>query len=92
MIGLADETASLVARQFNPTPVRSRDTPVSAIQRWSPPRPTLAESHERFLNTLERLDRRYKELEQPEAYPARYTFALSTMLNEQKQRAEKHQE
>ena len=56
------------------------------------PRPKLAESRARFLNTLERLDQPYKELEQPEAYPARYTFALITMLNEQKQRAVKCQE
>jgi hypothetical protein len=56
------------------------------------PRPKLAESRERFLSTLERLDQRYKDLEQPEAYPARYTFALSTMLDEQKQRAAKCQE
>jgi hypothetical protein len=56
------------------------------------PRPKLAESRERFLDTLERLDQRYKDLEQPETYPARYTIALSTMLNEQKQRAGKCQE
>jgi len=53
------------------------------------PRPELTESRDRFLNSLERLDQRYKGLEQPEVYPALYTFALSTMLNEQKHRAGK---
>jgi len=94
LIGLADETAPLVARQFSPIP--SEVATLLSLQftggRRLMPRPKLAESRERFLSTLERLDQRYKDLEQPEAYPARYTFALSTMLDEQKQRAAKCQE
>lgn len=94
LIGLADETASLVARQFNPIP--SEVATLLSLQfkdgRRLMPRPMLTESRARFLNTLERLDQLYKELEQPEAFPARYTFALSAMLNEQKQCAVKCQE
>lgn len=94
LIGLADETASIVAGQFNPTP--SAVATLLPLQfsggRRLMPRPTLAESRERFLNTLKQLDQRYKDLEQPEPYPAQYTFALNTMLNEQKQRAGKYQE
>ena len=94
LIGLADETAPLVARQFNPTP--SEVATLLSLQfsggRRIMPRPKLTESRERFLNTLERLDQCYKDLEKPEAYPARYTIALSAMLNEQKQRAGKCQE
>ncbi len=94
LIGLADETAPLVTPQFNPIP--SEVATLLSLQfssgRRLMPRPKVAESRERFLNTLERLDQRYKDLAQPEAYPARYTIALSAMLNEQKQRAGKCQE
>lgn len=94
LIGLADETPSQVASQFNPIPAEVAT--LLSLQfsggRRVIPRPKLTESRERFLNTLERLDLRYKDLEQPEAYPARYTVALTTMLNEQKQRAARCQE
>jgi nicotinate phosphoribosyltransferase len=94
LTGLAEETASLVASQFDPAP-REISTLLSlqfSDGRRLMPRPILAQSRERFVNALERLDPCYKGLEQPEEYPARYTVALSTMLDELKQQAEKHQE
>ncbi len=58
LIGLAGETASLVARQFNPIP--SGVATLLSLQfsgrRRLMPRPEAAESRERFLYTLERLD------------------------------------
>ena len=94
LIGLADETTSLVAGQFNPIPSRVATLLSLEFSGGRPlvPRPKLAESRERFLSTLERLDQRYRDLKKPQVYSAQYTLALSTMLNEQKRDAKKSQE
>jgi nicotinate phosphoribosyltransferase len=94
LIGLADETTSVASREFNPLP--SEVATLLSLQFTGGhrlmPRPTLVQSRERFLDTLEQLDQRYKDLERPETYPAQYTLALRTMLDEQKRRAKRCQE
>jgi len=94
LIGLADETASIVAHQFGPS--RPRTIELLSLQftdgRRVMPRPTLAESRQHFLDRLEQFDPRYKELEHPGVYPTQYTRALSTMLNQQKERARRCQD
>ena len=89
LIGLADETVAGVTREFDPPPaeVTTLLSPQLAGGRRLMPRPTLAESRARFLSALEKLAPRYKELEKPEPYAARYTCALEAMLEREKQRA-----
>jgi nicotinate phosphoribosyltransferase len=94
LIGLADETVLTVARQIDPSPSETVALlfPQFIDGHRLMPRPTLAESRQRFLETLERLDPRYQKLERPATYPAQYTRALSAMLNEQKEHARRYQD
>jgi hypothetical protein len=43
------------------------------------PRPTLAESRERFLESCAKLEQRYKDIEKPEVFPVRHTAALNAL-------------
>lgn len=94
MIGLADEGAATVAREFKPAPA---DTVALLQRRFSGgrrvgARPSLQESRERLLESIERLERRYKDMEQPDAYPVKHTAALNAMMISERVRAEKRQE
>jgi nicotinate phosphoribosyltransferase len=92
-IGLAEETAASVAREFRPAPHSIAPLLERRFQagRRVEPRPTLAESRERFLADFARLDLRHKDLERPERYTVRHTTALAAMLTAEKLRAEKRQ-
>jgi nicotinate phosphoribosyltransferase len=93
LIGLSDEGAVTVAREFKPAP--SEVSPMLTLQMAAghrvEPRATLAESRERLLHALGRLDQRHKDLLRPDVYPVRNTAALSAMLTSEKIRAERRQ-
>ncbi|MGH7933875.1 MAG: nicotinate phosphoribosyltransferase, partial [Candidatus Binataceae bacterium] len=94
LIGLADEGTTSVVREFKPAPVETTmllTRHMSGGQRLMP-RPELAESRARFLESLTKLDQRYKDLARPESYPVRHTAALNAMLINEKLRAEKRQD
>jgi nicotinate phosphoribosyltransferase len=94
MIGLSDEGAATVAREFKPAPNQVTtllERHYSGGHRLGP-RPSLSESRERFLEALSSLDQRYKGLERPDSYPVRRTAALNAMLVSEKLRAEKRQD
>jgi hypothetical protein len=55
------------------------------------PRPALSESRERLLESMAKLEQRYKELDKPAVYPVKHTAALSAMLIDERMRAEKRQ-
>jgi nicotinate phosphoribosyltransferase len=93
LIGLDDEGTTTVAREFKPAPaeVSTMLTRQMVAGRRVEPRPTLAESRERLLQALARLEQRHKDLERPAVYPVRNTAALNAMLTGEKIRAEKRQ-
>ena len=81
LIGLADEGTAIVAREFKPVPAET----VGLMQRHFSggrrlmPRPTLAESRDRFLESCAKLEQRYKDIEKPEVFPVRHTAALNAL-------------
>ncbi len=93
-IGLAEETAAAVAREFRPAPTSVATLLERRFQagRRVEPRPTLAESRDRFAAELARLDQRHKDLERPERYTVRQTTALAAMVTAEKLRAERRQD
>jgi nicotinate phosphoribosyltransferase len=94
MIGLADEGITTVAREFKPAPAEVAmllERTFSGGHRLAP-RPTLTESRERLLESMAKLDQRYKDLEKPEAFPVKLTAALNAMLISERLRAEKRQD
>lgn len=93
LIGLADEGTTTVAHEFKPAPaeVAAMLTRQFVAGHRVEPRPTLAESRERLLQSLARLEQRHKDLERPDAYPVRHTAALNAMVTTEKLRAEKRQ-
>lgn len=93
MIGLADEGAATVAREFKPAPA---DVSMLLLKQFgaghrTTPRPTLPESRERLRESMARLEERYKELDNPAVYPVKPTAALNAMLINERLRAEKRQ-
>ena len=82
MIGLADEGVTTVAREFKPVPAEV----LPMMQRQfndgyrSGPQATLAESRERLLLAMAKLEQRYKDLDKPAAYPVKHTAALSAAV------------
>ncbi|MEA2679548.1 MAG: nicotinate phosphoribosyltransferase [Candidatus Binataceae bacterium] len=93
LIGLADEGVTTVANEFKPAPaeVSALLTRQMVAGARVEPRPTLAESRDRLLQTFARLGQRYKDLERPDVYPVRHTAALNAMLTGEKIRSEKRQ-
>jgi nicotinate phosphoribosyltransferase len=94
MIGLADEGAATVAREFKPAPAQALpmlERQFSGGHR-SVPQPSLSESRERLLESMSRLEMRYRDLDKPETYPVRNTAALNAMVVSERMRAEKRQD
>ncbi len=93
MIGLADEGAATVAREFRPPPVEVLPMmqPQFRQNRRLGSRPSLAESRERLLESMAKLEQRYKDLDKPAAYPVKYTAALNAMLINERMRTERRQ-
>jgi nicotinate phosphoribosyltransferase len=94
LIGLADEKVAHLTSQFETPPAEI----VTLLSRQfsggvrSTPRPTLPESRAKFLRTLGQMDKRYKDFEPAEAYPAQFTNTLKTLIGERKSYAERYQE
>jgi len=93
IISLADESASAVRREFKPEPSIAEplmEKCISAGQRVGS-RPTLNESRERLLAALNKLEGRYKDLEQPQNYLVKLSTALNAMMANERARAERRQ-
>ena len=52
------------------------------------PRPSLAESRERFMKSFEAVDPRHKAIRNPAPYPVKQSAALGAMIISEKLRAE----
>jgi nicotinate phosphoribosyltransferase len=93
LIGLADEGTTTIAREFKPAP----DKVETLLQKQFAGghrigrRPTLTESREQLLESLAKLEQRFKQLEKPESYPVRHSVALKAMVVSERIRSEKHQ-
>jgi nicotinate phosphoribosyltransferase len=94
LIGLADEDATAVAREFGrePATVETLLKKHFTAGHRIGSRPTLAESRERLRESMARLDQRYKELEKPETFPVARTAALDAMLAKERIRVAKCQD
>ncbi len=94
VIGLADEGTTTVAHEIKPAPAEV----LPMMQRQfsggyrNGNRPALAESRTNLLESMAKLEQRYKELERPAAYPVKQTAALNAMLINERMRAERRQE
>jgi nicotinate phosphoribosyltransferase len=94
MIGLADEGVTTVAREFKSVPAEV----LPMMQRHFSEgyrvgrRPPLSEARENLLESMAKLEQRYKELDRPAVYPVKQTAALSAMLINERMRAEKRQD
>src|SRR5277367_6768011 len=94
LVGILDEGATTVAREFKPVPSKTVQLmePVFESGHRVMPRPTLAEARERVMNGLTTLDARYKTLRRPAEFPVRQTAALSALVISEKLRAQKRQD
>jgi nicotinate phosphoribosyltransferase len=94
MVGIVDEGATTVAREFKPVPSKTVQLMETVFEngRRVMPRPTLAEARERVMNGLRTLDVRYKTLRRPAEFPVRQTAALSALAISEKLRAQKRQD
>jgi nicotinate phosphoribosyltransferase len=94
MIGLADESATTVAREFKPPPAEVLPIMQRQFSEGHPigPRPSLAESRERLLQSMAKLEQRYKDLDKPAVYPVKQTAALNAMLINERMRADRRQD
>ncbi|HEY2525019.1 MAG TPA: nicotinate phosphoribosyltransferase [Candidatus Binataceae bacterium] len=93
LVGLFEESPENLQREFRPAPasVRPMLERVFADGRRIGARPQLGEARERFLESLARLDLRYKEIDRPDAYPVRPSAALNALLISEKLRAGRRQ-
>jgi len=94
LVGLIDETAQTVAREFKPAPanvVTLLEVQLEDGKRRMP-RPTLADGRERVMNGLAKLDPRFKALRKPPDFPVRHSAALGAMIVSEKLRAETRQD
>lgn len=94
LVGIADEGATTVAREFKPSPARTVQLLELMVENGQRilPRPTLAEARERVMNGLTALDARYKMLRRPAEFPVRHTAALSALVISEKLRVQKRQD
>jgi nicotinate phosphoribosyltransferase len=94
MVGIVDESATTVAREFKPAPAKTvplLETVFDTGHRVMP-RASLTEARERVMNGLTALDARYKMLRRPLEYPVRTTAALGALIISEKLRVEKRQD
>ncbi len=94
MVGIVDEGATTVAREFKPVPSKTIQLMETVFEngRRIMPRPTLAEARERVMNGLRTLDARYKTIRRPAEFPVRPTAALGALTISEKLRAQKRQD
>ena len=93
MVGIVDESALTVAREFKPAPAKTVQLLETVVEggRRIMPRPTITEARERVMNGLTALDARHKTLRRPVEFPVRQTAALNALVISEKLRAEKRQ-
>lgn len=93
IIGLCEESADTVMREFKPAPAKVTALLSSHMKdgRRLLPRPSLSESRERFLGSFAKLEHAYKALDRPDTYPVRHSAALKAMVIGEKLRAETRQ-
>lgn len=94
LVGLLDESATTVAREFKPAPAKVTsllEVQMQGGKRVAPARP-LAQARERFMEGFATLDGRHKSIRKPAEYPVRHTAALGAMIISEKLRAETRQE
>ena len=93
LVGIADEGAATVAREFKPAASKTLELLETCFENGHRvmPRPTLTEARERVMNGLTALDARYKMLRRPAQYPVRNTAALGALVISEKLRVEKRQ-
>jgi nicotinate phosphoribosyltransferase len=94
LIGIVDEGATTVAREFKPVASKAVQLMETVVEngRRVMPRPSLAEARERVMNGLTSLDARYKTIRRPAEFPVRQTAALSALVISEKLRAQKMQD
>ncbi len=94
LIGLSDETAATVGREFRAAPAAIAELLALQFEAGKRilPRPALNDSRARFLQSLARLDPRYKSIRRPELYPVAVSAALNATTIGEKLRAEHRQE
>jgi nicotinate phosphoribosyltransferase len=94
LVGIVDETATTVAREFKPAPAKTVQLlePMFEAGKRLMPRPTLADARERVMNGLTALEARYKMLRRPAEFPVRTTAALGALIISEKLRVEKRQD
>lgn len=93
LIGLSDERAATVGREFRPPPAEVGELLTLQFDagRRVQPRPSLGDSRERFMQSIAKLDPRYKALRSAAAFPVRLSAALNATLLSEKVRAEHRQ-
>jgi len=93
IIGLCEESADTVVREFKPPPAKVTTLLSSHMKggRRILPRPSLSESRERFAASFAKLEHAYKALDRPDVYPVRHSAALKAMVIGEKLRAETRQ-
>ena len=93
IIGLCEESADTVMREFKPAPAKVTALLSSHMKggRRLLPRPSLSESRERFLGSFAKLEHAYKALDRPDTYLVRHSAALKAMVIGEKLRAETRQ-
>ena len=94
LIGIVDEGATTVAREFKPVASKAVQLMETVVEngRRVMPRPSLAEARARVMNGLTSLDARYKTIRRPAEFPVRQTAALSALVISEKLRAQKQQD
>ncbi|MBV8055286.1 MAG: nicotinate phosphoribosyltransferase [Deltaproteobacteria bacterium] len=94
VIGLADEGVTTVTREFKPAAAEVLPMMQQQFSEGSriAPRPMLSQSREHLLESMAKLEQRYRDLDRPATYPVKHTAALNAMLIDERMRAEKRQE
>jgi len=94
LVGIVDEGATTVAREFKPVPAKTVQLLETVVEGGARimPRPGLSEARERVMNGLTALDARHKVLRRPAEFSVRQTAALSALMISEKLRAEKRQD
>jgi nicotinate phosphoribosyltransferase len=94
IIGLANENPKGIASEFASSPSNVASLLKIHLKEGhrTEPRPTLCESREHFLQSLSKLEQRYKDLDEPDVYPVALSHALAEMQLNEKRRAEQIQD
>jgi nicotinate phosphoribosyltransferase len=94
LIGLFNERADQLRGEFRPEPAVVRPLLEEQMRagRRLRPAPDLAALRARFLAELEKLDRRYQDLDRPASYPVRCSAALEALLKRERESLDRRQD